>query len=171
MPGFFFLDFLGARLVVLTSAVRKFFAALVWCVYTVYTPYAQLCFMQAPFQLSQADGRPMYLQIMDNIKQLILKGQWLEGQALPSIRELAVSIKVSVITVKRAYQELEREGVIGTRQGLGSFVAEQNQNVVNLKQSELMVCVDQVIDLADLLRIDEAALLKLIARRIKEGRA
>ena len=126
--------------------------------------------MQPPFQLSQADARPMYLQIMDNIKLLILKGQWLEGQALPSIRELAVAIKVSVITVKRAYQELEREGVIGTRPGLGSFVAQQKQNVVNLKQSELMACVDQMIDLADLLNIDQSALFELVAQRIKEGR-
>ena len=126
--------------------------------------------MLPPFQLSQADGRPMYLQIMDNIKQLIIKGLWLEGQALPSIRELAVSIKVSVITVKRAYQELEREGVIGTRPGLGSFVAQQNQNVVNLKQSELMASLDQVIALADLLSIDQTALLELVAMRIKERR-
>ena len=55
--------------------------------------------MDQPFQLSQADGRPMYVQIMDNIKQLILKGEWAEGEGLPSIRELAVAINVSVITV------------------------------------------------------------------------
>ena len=126
--------------------------------------------MLPPFQLSQADGRPMYLQIMDNIKQLILKGDWSQGQALPSIRELAVAIKVSVITVKRAYQELEREHVIVTRQGLGSFVAEQNQAVVDLKHAELMACVDQVIALANLLDIGQAELLALMAKRIKEER-
>ena len=94
----------------------------------------------------------------------------IQGQALPSIRELAVAIKVSVITVKRAYQELEREHVIVTRQGLGSFVAEQNQAVVDLKHAELMACVDQVIALANLLDIGQAELLALMAKRIKEER-
>lgn len=125
--------------------------------------------MTPPFQLSQADSRPMYLQIMDSIKQLILKGEWAAGQALPSIRELAVSVKVSVITVKRAYQELERENVIVTRHGLGSFVAEQHQVVMNLKKAELMAGVDRVIKLAVLLNIDEAELLEMIAARIEEG--
>jgi GntR family transcriptional regulator len=125
--------------------------------------------MTPPFQLSQADSRPMYLQIMDSIKQLILKGEWVAGQALPSIRELAVSVKVSVITVKRAYQELERENVIVTRHGLGSFVAEQNQVVMNLKKAELMACVDRVIKLAVLLNIDQTELLEMIAARIEEG--
>ncbi len=125
--------------------------------------------MTPPFQLSQADSRPMYLQIMDSIKQLILKGEWVAGQALPSIRELAVSVKVSVITVKRAYQELERENVIVTRQGLGSFVAEQQQVVMNLKKAELMACVDRVTTLANLLNIDQAELLAIISLRIQEG--
>lgn len=125
--------------------------------------------MTPPFQLSQADSRPMYLQIMDSIKQLILQREWVAGQALPSIRELAVSVKVSVITVKRAYQELERENVIVTRHGLGSFVAEQNQVVMNLKKAELMACVDRVITLANLLNIDQAELLDIITARIEEG--
>lgn len=125
--------------------------------------------MTLPFRLSQADSRPMYLQIMDSIKQLILKGEWVAGQALPSIRELAVSVKVSVITVKRAYQELEREGVIVTRHGLGSFVAEQNQVVLNLKKAELLACIDRVIRLAHLLNIDRTELLEIIAARTEEG--
>ncbi len=77
--------------------------------------------------LSQKDGRPMYLQIMDQIKGLVAQGDWQLGEKVPSIRELAVASKVSVITVKRAYQELEREGVLLTQPGVGSFVAKNEE--------------------------------------------
>ena len=73
--------------------------------------------------LSQHDNRPMYLQIMDQIKHRIALGDWPVGEKLLSIRELAIGLKVSVITVKRAYTELEKEGVIITRHGKGSFIA------------------------------------------------
>jgi len=73
--------------------------------------------------LSHADGRPMYLQIMEQIRRLIAVGDWKAGQPLPSIRQLAVDLSISVITVKRAYLELEREGVIHTQHGKGSVVA------------------------------------------------
>ncbi|MCX7544186.1 GntR family transcriptional regulator [Marinicella gelatinilytica] len=87
--------------------------------------------MKKIFALSQKDGRPMYLQIMEQIKQLVAQGDWAQGEKVPSIRELAVATSVSVITVKRAYQELEREGVLVTQQGIGSFVA-NNENLNDL---------------------------------------
>jgi len=123
--------------------------------------------MIAPFELSQADSRPMYQQITDNIKRLILNGQWPPGQPLPSIRELAVAIKVSVITVKRAYQELEREQVIYTRHGLGSFVAQQAGAVKEQKRKELEALVDQLVELTEVLAIDEKALTTMIRERTK----
>ena len=76
------------------------------------------------FVLSQTDRRPMYVQIMDHIRQKIAVGDWQAGDQLPSIREMAVALKISVITVKRAYLELERDGVIEVQHGRGSFVAE-----------------------------------------------
>ncbi len=79
--------------------------------------------LQSQFILSQADSRPMYLQIIEQIKNKVALGEWPSGYKLPSIRELAVAVKVSVITIKRAYQELELQGVIVTQQGKGSFVA------------------------------------------------
>ena len=110
----------------------------------------------------------MYVQIMDNIKQLILKGEWAEGEGLPSIRELAVAINVSVITVKRAYQELERENVILTRHGLGSFVAEKSQSVAHLKRTELLSAIDRVIALAEFLDMPQDKLLQLMQSQIEE---
>ena len=74
--------------------------------------------------LAQADPRPMYLQIVEQVKQRVAVGDWAPGFELASIRQMAVDLQISVITVKRAYLELEREGVIVTQQGVGSRVAQ-----------------------------------------------
>ena len=70
-----------------------------------------------------ADGT-LYQQLMDGLKREISEGRLKPGAPLPSFRQLAEDMLVSVITVKRAYEELEREGIIFRRQGLGTFVAE-----------------------------------------------
>ena len=80
--------------------------------------------MTSGLLISHADPRPMYLQIMEQIRHRIAIGDWRPGYELPSIRALAAALQISVITVKRAYLELERDGVIVTRQGKGSFVAD-----------------------------------------------
>ena len=87
------------------------------------------------FLLSQTDARPMYIQIMDQVQQRVAVGDWPAGSKLPSIRELAVALNVSVITVKRAYLELERNEVIVTQQGKGSWVAvEVNRSQLQLDE-------------------------------------
>jgi GntR family transcriptional regulator len=73
--------------------------------------------------ISQTDGRPMYLQIIEQVRHKVAVGDWPPGSDIPSIRQLAAELCVSVITVKRAYQELERDGVIVTQQGRGSMVS------------------------------------------------
>lgn len=73
--------------------------------------------------LSKEDVRPLYQQIADQIKSQIMDGTLRAGEELPSIRQLARELLTSVITVKRAYDELEKEGYIYTKQGLGTFVA------------------------------------------------
>jgi GntR family transcriptional regulator len=70
-----------------------------------------------------ADGA-LYQQIVDRVRREVSEGRLKPGTALPSFRQLAEDLLVSVITVKRAYEELEREGIIFRRQGLGTFVAE-----------------------------------------------
>ena len=74
-----------------------------------------------------ADGT-LYQQIIDRLKREVSEGRLKPGIALPSFRQLAEDLLVSVITVKRAYEELEREGIIFRRQGLGTFVAEQGHD-------------------------------------------
>ena len=104
--------------------------------------------MGAAFAISQSDKRPMYFQIMDQIKQRIAVRDWAQGQPIPSIRQLAADLQVSVITVKRAYLELEREGVIVTHQGKGSRVASTPGLAARLREQELRQHLEQATRLA-----------------------
>jgi len=102
----------------------------------------------------------MYLQIMEQIKQKIAVGDWREGDSIPSIRQLAADLSVSVITVKRAYLELEREGVIVTQQGKGSSVAGGSELGARLHEEELESLLDQVARLATLMGLEPAELAR-----------
>lgn len=79
-------------------------------------------------KLSNNSDKPIYEQITDQLKQAILSGVLVTGEALPSIRALAKELKVSVMTTKRAYADLERDGFIETIAGKGSYVAGRNQD-------------------------------------------
>ena len=109
--------------------------------------------MNGAFAISQSDKRPMYLQIMEQIKQRIVVGDWRGIQPIPSIRQLAVDLEVSVITVKRAYLELEREGVIVTQQGKGSHVASTPGLGARLREQELEQHLEQATRIAALMGI------------------
>lgn len=89
--------------------------------------------------IDNRSGAPIYDQIYSQIKDAILSGQVTEGEALPSIRALAKNLRISVITTKRAYDELESEGFIYTLPGKGCFVAERSTELLreeNLKKIE-----------------------------------
>ena len=79
--------------------------------------------------ISNSSGVPIYAQITDQIRAKILTGELKEGEALPSIRQLAKDLRISVITTKRAYEDLEQGGFINTLPGKGSFVAPQNPEI------------------------------------------
>lgn len=110
------------------------------------------------FVISQSDKRPIYLQIMEQIKRRVAVGDWPESHPLPSIRQLAVDLQVSVITVKRAYLELEREGVIVTQQGKGSRVAPNPGLGMRLQQQELQKHLEQAIRLSAVLGLQHEEL-------------
>jgi len=84
--------------------------------------------------LSNASPDPIYEQILRQVRAQILSGDLKEGQALPSIRKLAQNLQISVITTKRAYDELEREGLIDTVAGKGTFVASPNLDFLQEKR-------------------------------------
>ena len=78
--------------------------------------------------ISPASDGPLYQQIVDAVKREIAAGRLLPGNAMPSFRALAEDLMVSLITVKRAYEDLERDGIIFRRQGLGTFVADRGHD-------------------------------------------
>jgi GntR family transcriptional regulator len=129
--------------------------------------------MHSDLTISRADGRPMYAQIMDQIRQRIAVGDWLPGEEIPSIRQLAVSLRVSVITIKRAYLELEREGVIVTQHGKPSRVAAQPALAVPDYEAQLAAHIEEAARLGDLVGStpEELALrLRHTAERLQKER-
>lgn len=80
--------------------------------------------------ISSTSGEPIYAQIAGQVRQLILQGDLVSGAPLPSIRLLAKELQISVITTKRAYEELEREGLINSIVGKGSFVSGADQEFI-----------------------------------------
>ena len=80
--------------------------------------------------LSNTSSKPIYEQITDQVKALILAGSLSQGDALPSMRYLAKELRISVITTKRAYADLERDGFIVTVTGKGTFVADKNMSLL-----------------------------------------
>lgn len=121
--------------------------------------------MHSDLVISQSDGRPMYLQIMEQIRQKIAVGDWARGQEIPSIRQLAVTLRVSVITVKRAYLELEREGIIVTQHGKGSIVAPDPSLSTKLYDQELAKHIARAAQLGELLGLTP----KELAIRVREA--
>jgi|SRR5690625_938703 len=93
--------------------------------------------------ISNQSKEPFYQQIIEQIKAAILSGELTEGEPLPSIRNLAKDLQVSVITTKRAYEELEQQGYIYSIVGKGSFVAEQNVELI--KDKKMQAIEDQLL--------------------------
>ncbi|MEN1968030.1 GntR family transcriptional regulator [Lentibacillus sp. N15] len=97
--------------------------------------------------ISNTLDQPIYMQIKNQMKEQILHGDLVEKASLPSIRKLAKDIQVSVITTKKAYEELEKEGFIETFPGKGSFVASHNPEL--LKENQLKVIEEQMIKMLE----------------------
>ena len=87
--------------------------------------------------ISNNTGKPIYEQITTQVKAMIISGELKAGDAIPSMRALAKSIHVSVITVQRAYEELQRDGFIETTVGRGSFVSTQNKEFYQEEQQRI----------------------------------
>ncbi|UTC63578.1 GntR family transcriptional regulator [Treponema sp. OMZ 787] len=113
--------------------------------------------------ISNSSQDPIYEQVYSAIKKAILNGEIEEGASLPSIRTLAKDLQISVITTKRAYDELERDGFIDSVQGKGSFVAYQNPE--RLKEAGVSMIEEKIaeaIDEAKRLKITEKEFLQIV---------
>lgn len=111
--------------------------------------------------ITNNSDKPIYDQIKEQIKGLILAGELKEGDALPSMRLLAKELRISIITTKRAYEELEREGYIESYTGRGSFVKGINHDVVR----ESVLCeIEELFDMA----VGKARLAKLSYEELEQ---
>ena len=99
--------------------------------------------------ISNSSGKPIYEQISRQIKAMILSGELAPGEMLPSIRALAKDLRISVITTKRAYDELEAEGFLYTMAGKGCFVADNNLEILReQRRQELETHLTAALELA-----------------------
>ncbi len=120
--------------------------------------------------ISNSAQEPIYEQIITQIKNSILRGELGENQALPSIRNLAKELQISVITTKRAYDELEREGFIITVPGKGTYVAAQNKEL--MRESRLKIVEEKLSEAvaagksADLTLAEMQEMLKLFYEEV-----
>ena len=121
--------------------------------------------------LSNSSGKPIYQQIADQVKEQVCSGALAAGDALPSMRLLAKELRISVITTKRAYEELEREGFLYTVPAKGCYVAPRNKELLreeNLKKIEGLI--DEILSLAAACGLSQADILEMI-RFAMEGEA
>ena len=97
--------------------------------------------------LSNSSGKPIYEQITDQVKEQIMTGALAAGDALPSMRLLSKELRISVITTKRAYEELERDGFLENVPGKGCFVAPQNREL--LREAQLRKVEEKLFQAVD----------------------
>ena len=112
--------------------------------------------------ISNSSSVPIYEQIKQSIKQAILNNELREEDMLTSVRVMANDLKISFLTVKKAYDELEKEGYIKSVQGKGSFVAPKNSELVQeKKRKEIQNYIEKIIKLAQMSDISEKEIIEL----------
>jgi GntR family transcriptional regulator len=111
--------------------------------------------------ISNSSPDPIYEQVTRQVKAQIISGDLGEGDSLPSIRKLAQELQISVITTKRAYEELEKEGFIDTVEGKGSFVAMQNKEL--LREKKMKIVEEKMAE-----AVEEARLLGITLAELEE---
>lgn len=116
--------------------------------------------------LSPHSSTPMYVQIVEQVVAKVMAGEWPAGAPLPSIRELAAGSRVSVITVKRAYLELERAGVIVTRHGKGSFVADALDATQALATQEFQAQLKGLLEAARKLGLERREVVERVEQAL-----
>ena len=114
------------------------------------------------------DKTPIYLQIMDLIKMDIVTGKLKATDKLPSVREMAVNLKVNPNTLQRSYQELERLGIVYTQRGMGTFVGEEKNMVEDLKKEMAKEVIDSFILRMKSLGFTDSEIIKSVSSETME---
>jgi DNA-binding transcriptional regulator YhcF (GntR family) len=111
---------------------------------------------------------PIYIQIVDYIKRQIITGTLKEGDKLPSVREIATELKVNPNTIQRSYQELERENLVFTQRGMGTFVTEDKSVIKELKKNLANNIVNNFIEDMKALGFNQKDIIDLISDKVGE---
>ncbi len=136
------------------------------CVYTVYIRYTQYIHTGGKHEyiISNSSQDPIYVQIRKQLSQLILNGGLKGGDQLPSIRNLAKELQISVITTKRAYEELEKEGYIETVAGKGTYVSRKNNELLKEQRLRLLESkAEEIVNESKALQLSLEDLQQMIA--------
>ena len=120
------------------------------------------------FKLDYTDHRPVYEQIKENFKNLIITGAMAEGDAMPSVRELAAILGINPNTIQRAYKELETEGFIYSMRAKGSFVAPRTSVIGPKHKEELMLKLNKVLSELAFSGVRKEEICNLIDNLFKE---
>lgn len=121
------------------------------------------------FHVDAGSGVPIYMQILNQVRRATASGLLKPGDQMPSVRELAMGLTVNPNTIAKAYQELERDGVIKTVRGIGTFVAEKEVKIVHEERVKvLLTAIDKVLIEAHHLGFSEDEVRHFIDDRMKE---
>lgn len=116
------------------------------------------------------ENLPIYIQIMDLIKKRIVKGELRRGEKLPSVRDLSTELKVNPNTIQRSYHELERENLVFTQRGMGTFVTDDENIIKCLKHSMASNLVNSFIEEMRSLGFNLEDILLILNEKVKEGK-
>ena len=121
-------------------------------------------------QLNYRDAKPIYEQIKDGLRKLVITNSLIANEKLPSVREMASKLAINPNTIQKAYRELEAEGYVYPVAGKGTFVAERKE-VLGVRNEELMKEFDEVVTELLFLAMDEDSLKTRIEQLAKGGEA
>lgn len=121
--------------------------------------------------ISNSSSVPIYEQIKQSIINQILDGELREDELLPSIRVLAQDIKISAMTIKKAYDELEKEGYLKSIQGKGTFVAPKNTELAREQaQKDIEKYIEKIVDISNRFEIDEKDVIEIFKMIYEDGK-
>ena len=121
--------------------------------------------------ISNSSSVPIYEQIKQSIINQILDGELREDELLPSVRVLAQDIKISAMTIKKAYDELEKEGYLKSIQGKGTFVAPKNTELAREQaQKDIEKYIEKIVDISNRFEIDEKDVIEIFKMIYKDGK-
>ena len=118
--------------------------------------------------IDHSNGIPIYVQLKEKIKYAIATNVYPPGAKLPTVRSLAVELKINVNTVSKVYSELEREGILATMQGRGTFVRDVALPEKELKEQRVKALTDQIMISAHEMGIAPEKLLDLVRKKLQE---